>query len=71
MISIIIERSQDCMQVVGVYYGKTSTQVRDIANAMADKLDDYDVREFENEQELNSRLENQVCILSITNKQCS
>ena len=53
MISIIIERSKEKMQVVWVYYWKTSAEVWDIANSMAEDLVDYDVYEFEGEDALN------------------
>lgn len=65
MYSIIIERSQDAMQVVWIFTKETFKNTKDLswttrwyANQLAHnkKIDDYDVYEFDTLDELNEFL---------------
>lgn len=58
MYHIIIEKSQSVMQIVSVYKNKSIQSVWDTANAMNDEsiIDDYDVLQFNNEEDMNDYL---------------
>ena len=63
MISIIIEKSMDQMQVFWVYKNPTE-DIRDKANRFFEqwRLVDYDVLNFETEDDMNEFLRNEVLL---------